>query len=137
VLKVLLLNDGLLSKVAHVVRDGRERRVVSIWRLGRSRKGSRVEGDDGTLYRLRGAVGDLLGRKELWKARLVSVGRIFLEGSYCRLGPVEAGRHPAWPVLRTDILHGLKKKAPVVIQGNQLVVLGGVVVLEILVEALV
>lgn len=38
------------------------------------------------------------------------MGRILLEGSYCRLGPVESGRHPAWPVLRTDILHGLKKK---------------------------
>lgn len=62
---LLLLDDGLLGEVAHVVRDGRERRVVSIGRLGRSREGSRVEGTDGTLDRLWGAVGGLLGLEEI------------------------------------------------------------------------
>lgn len=62
---LLLLDHGLLGEVPQVVRDGRERRVVSIGRLGRSRERSRVEGDDGTLYRLRRAVGGLLGREEI------------------------------------------------------------------------
>lgn len=64
-LEVLLLDDRWLGEVAHVVRDGRKRRVVSIGRLGRSRERSRVEGDDWTLYRLRGAVGGLLGWEEI------------------------------------------------------------------------
>lgn len=61
---LLLLDDGLLGEVTHV-RDGRERRIVSIGRLGRSRERSRVEGDGGTLYRLRRAVGGLLGGEEI------------------------------------------------------------------------